>query len=235
MYAFRAADAPSVWFLVRIIGGLVLSLGLHRELRGARAQKVSPYILQLRKRIFWSAYSLDRMMSMSLGRPMGIPDRDIDISLPLNIDCIELNPTVALDDSVVTSSTSSNRLIEIKRIESRIQKHAYRVDRPTTDPPDELLKAIENWEARIPPEASVSSNGAVIPSRPRLTLVSAQQLPTCHRIPLCSRDHFLLRGAEARLYLLRPLTVNSDADRRHVAILAQCECPRPTSTSLAPS
>jgi hypothetical protein len=111
---------------------------------------------QLRKRIFWTAYTLDRMMAMSLGRPTGISDRDIDIGLPFNVDCVDLNPTAPLDDSITTSSTSSNRLIELKRIESRIQKHAYRVDRPTIEPPDELLQAIAEWETRIPAEAAVS-------------------------------------------------------------------------------
>ncbi|ORY82921.1 fungal-specific transcription factor domain-domain-containing protein [Leucosporidium creatinivorum] len=200
MYSFRAADAPSVWFIVGIVVRLCVSLGLHRELRGVRAQRVSLYMLQLRKRIFWTAYTLDRMMAMSLGRPTGISDRDIDIGLPFNVDCVDLNPTAPLDDSITTSSTSSNRLIELKRIESRIQKHAYRVDRPTIEPPDELLKAIADWEARIPAEAA---------------------LATCHRVPLVSRDHFLLRGAEARMYLLRPLTVNHDADPKYVALLAQ--------------
>lgn len=99
-------------------------------------------------------------MAMSLGRPTGISDRDIDIGLPFNVDCVDLNPTAPLDDSVTTSSTSSLRLIELKRIESRIQKHAYRVDRPTIEAPDELLKAIDDWEARIPPEAAVSCSAS---------------------------------------------------------------------------
>jgi hypothetical protein len=87
-----------------------------------------------------------------------------------------------------------------KRIEGLIQKQVYRVDRPATDPPDEILARIDSWEAGIPAEA-----------------VS----PTSWNIPCVSRDYFIMRGLEARLYLLRPLTASPSADRRNVALLAK--------------
>ncbi|KAL8287174.1 hypothetical protein RQP46_003626 [Phenoliferia psychrophenolica] len=199
MYSFRSSEAPSVWFLVGIVMRLCISLGLHRKLQPARARSVSPYVLQLRKRLFWSAYVLDRMMSLSLGRPTGISDRDIDIEMPLDIDCVNPNPVPSAVTGACTSLTSAIHLINLKRIESAIQKQAYRVDRPATDSPDDLLQRIDAWEAAIPAEASS---------------------PSSWNIPCVSRDYFLMRGLESRLFLLRPLTVEPDADRQHIKLLA---------------
>ncbi|KAK4699907.1 hypothetical protein P7C70_g6347, partial [Phenoliferia sp. Uapishka_3] len=189
-----------VWFLVGIVVRLCISLGLHRRLRPSRMKSVSSYTLQLRKRVFWSCYILDRMMAMSLGRPTGIADRDIDIELPLNVDCVESNPTSALVTGVCTSMSSSIHLICLKRIESLIQKQVYRVDRPTTEQPNELLARIDEWEAAIPAEAAS---------------------PTSGNLPCCSRDYFIMRGVESRLYLLRPLAVGPGADKQLVGLLAR--------------
>jgi hypothetical protein len=79
----NASPIPQIWYLVGIIVRLCCSLGLHRKVPPPQARRMSPYILQLRRRIFWAAYTLDRMMAMSLGRPSGISDSDIDIELPL--------------------------------------------------------------------------------------------------------------------------------------------------------
>ncbi|KAM0751137.1 hypothetical protein T439DRAFT_355972 [Meredithblackwellia eburnea MCA 4105] len=171
MYAFRAPDAPSVWFLVGINLKLCISLGLHREITGARAQGFSPYILQLRRRIFWASYTLDRM-AMSLGRPLGIDDRDIDISMPYDRDCVDISPQPASPSGgKLTSMTSAILCIEL--IESLVQVQRYRLHHEhPEESPEPLLDMIHSWESRIPPEAD---------------------LPTAWDIPCCMGPNAQLR------------------------------------------
>lgn len=168
---------------------------------------MSPYILQLRRRIFWAAYTLDRMMAMSLGRPAGISDHDIDIELPLvrSLSCLSsgfrtdrrplqdygvtdraMDPANA--PSGPTSMSSSIQFIKLcvsslpssrlskdptdvdlcsMRIESLIQKQAYRVDRPSSERPEPLLQLIDEWVVNIPSVAADES---------------------CWQLPCCSRD-----------------------------------------------
>ncbi|GAA5887560.1 hypothetical protein JCM6882_001449 [Rhodosporidiobolus microsporus] len=187
MFSFRSSEAPGIWFLVGIIMRVCMSLGLHRRVPPAQAKRMSPYILQLRKRIFWSAYTLDRMMAMSMGRPAGISDHDIDIELPLDYDCV--SPTFDLDNppTTTTSMTSSIQFIKLMRIESMIQKQAYRVDQPRDTRPEQILRLIDEWEAEIPAIAADAN---------------------CWNVPCCSRDWFLTRSADARMYLLRPWTAD---------------------------
>ena len=36
---------------------------------------------ELRKRVFWCSYNLDRAVAITLGRPVGIADHDIDVEV----------------------------------------------------------------------------------------------------------------------------------------------------------
>lgn len=61
---------------------IAIELGLHRA---------CPTILesddedQMRRRVFWDCYHLDRNSSATLGRPFGIADADISVQLPSNV------------------------------------------------------------------------------------------------------------------------------------------------------
>ncbi|RDW72175.1 hypothetical protein BP5796_08209 [Coleophoma crateriformis] len=66
------------------VGGLlwksIFHTGLHRC--PYRYEKISAHDRDIRKRVFWSAYSLDRFLSQALGHPLGIQDSDIDVCHP---------------------------------------------------------------------------------------------------------------------------------------------------------
>jgi len=68
----------------RSLAGLALrqciELGYHRSARKL-ALALDPLRLEMRKRVFWCSYGIDRAASISLGRPFGIPDQEIDIEV----------------------------------------------------------------------------------------------------------------------------------------------------------
>ena len=63
----------------QIVRSLVQA-GLHRC--PYRYAELSIDDREIRKRIFWSAYALDRFLSQALGLPLGIQDDDFDLCLP---------------------------------------------------------------------------------------------------------------------------------------------------------
>ncbi|GAA5870303.1 hypothetical protein JCM16303_001956 [Sporobolomyces ruberrimus] len=200
VYSFRAPTAPSTWFLIGIIMRLCCSLGLHRRIPDAQAQKLSQYILQLRRRIFWSAYLMDRMLATSLGRPTSLADEEIDIELPLDCDVESLSLEQKPDKSY-TSMTSSIHLIQLARRFDSARKRIYRLDGQGSKDPNDLLRALEEWESQIP---------------------AVSEEATCSSVPCCTRDWFLSKSFDARLCLLRPITVDSKtADPEHLKLLAQ--------------
>ncbi|KAJ5758054.1 uncharacterized protein N7511_006748 [Penicillium nucicola] len=66
------------------LGGCVLRSMLHAGLHRCpfRYKQLSTHDRQLRKRIFWCGYAIDRYLSQALGLPLGIQDSDIDVCLP---------------------------------------------------------------------------------------------------------------------------------------------------------
>lgn len=77
VYCLRAPRGLSAWTHVGLAIRISIELGLHRRTRSERPCLAS----EIRKRIFWSCYCLDRQVSIILGRPFAISDRDIDVEV----------------------------------------------------------------------------------------------------------------------------------------------------------
>ncbi|PPQ68485.1 hypothetical protein CVT25_008411 [Psilocybe cyanescens] len=215
VYSLRCTEGPSVWHLVGIALRLSVELGLHRK-ASRQARLRDPYTVELRRRIFWSAYGLDRFMALNMGRPLGIQDADIDVELPIDIDFTESDDTALREMSEkelatpaapspsdeqffvakpITTMTSALHIIKCRQIESEIQRLMYRVDRVETGPEmgqevTRLLARLDRWKANIPRK----TEGPDPPS------------PPC-----CTPEWFSWRYYEATLFLLRPLTINAQS------------------------
>jgi hypothetical protein len=112
------------------IGGLInrmaLQLGLHRC--STRYSSFSVAEKQLRQRIFWVLYSLDRFICQSMGLPLGISDDDVDVCFPSaelhSNDEPELSPGMC-----ITSKTSS--VLHANRSQTQaVGPHCARVETP---------------------------------------------------------------------------------------------------------
>lgn len=63
-----------------VLTRLIFHSGLHRC--PFRYIQLPSEVREMRKRILWSAYCLDRYLSQSLGHPLGLQDSDIDVCIP---------------------------------------------------------------------------------------------------------------------------------------------------------
>jgi hypothetical protein len=81
LYSLRAPKGPGAWTYVGLAMRLCIDLGLHRRTKARGSLRTTlPTLgaLEMRKRVFWTTYCLDRQVSIVLGRPFSISDRDID-------------------------------------------------------------------------------------------------------------------------------------------------------------
>ena len=74
------ADAyfPDTWFLVGTAARLAIGTGLHYD---QTLQDLSVAQVERRKRLFLSIFMMDRLVSITLGRPFAIHEGDIDIAV----------------------------------------------------------------------------------------------------------------------------------------------------------
>jgi hypothetical protein len=112
LYTLFATAGPSVWHVLGSAMRLATSLGLHKARPAASLVEE-----EMGKRAFWSLYNLDRLIAVTLGRPLGIADEDISVGLPreFNDDWTETPGTSAI--------TIPLQVMRLRRIFSRIYRY----------------------------------------------------------------------------------------------------------------
>lgn len=92
---------------------MAISLGLHQEVAGTGMDETT---LEHRRRVWWSIYSLDRIVSVKSGNPLTIQDEDIGIAMPSKLpDEPEYCPAVVL-----------RHYTELSRILGEVLSYIYR-------------------------------------------------------------------------------------------------------------
>lgn len=159
IYQLRSPSPPGIWSVLGLTMRHAVTLGLHRKFQGGHA------LDQRRKRIFWTIYMLERSIARTLGRPVCLADRDIDVELPANIDVdIEDDDGVfaAMSERQSPSPMSASiHIFRLAQIESKIYSTVHRVDRSFSEIPPRkfahLRQLLEQWKADIP--AAVPNTG----------------------------------------------------------------------------
>ncbi|SNX83039.1 related to PPR1 - Zinc finger transcription factor [Melanopsichium pennsylvanicum] len=128
-YALLVPTAGSVWELSGAAIRLVTELNLHvdREYDSASDAPLTQEIIDLRRRLFWTAYCLDRSLAVALARPPGLSDAWIHVQLPTLLPDTDL---LRPDRDHSSSSQGNARvdaqkqifrsLINLRRIQSEI-------------------------------------------------------------------------------------------------------------------
>jgi hypothetical protein len=127
-YSFFNQLGPNTWFLVGTAARLALGMGLHTNWAYAA---LSPEVAEQRKRVFFSIYMMDRVVSVALGRPFAIHDDDIDID---GFSAEQEHPQAAavdIDASLHLGQPSSlavpHHILALRRIASKITTQVYSI------------------------------------------------------------------------------------------------------------
>ncbi|KAK5120745.1 hypothetical protein LTR85_006103 [Meristemomyces frigidus] len=84
LYATINPRSANVWVLSGAAMRSCLELGLHRECPGILG--LNEDVVELRRRVFWVAYTMDRSICSAIQRPQSIPDAAINTRFPLPFD-----------------------------------------------------------------------------------------------------------------------------------------------------
>jgi hypothetical protein len=128
--------------------------------------------IQIRRRCFWAAYNLDRIIMSSLHIPPSIPDSMITAKLYSNVDDEDL-PLIASqlpyeaeipDATVLTSLSPSLHIVQCRRIQSEITAHTLRYDfesqlEDLLDWRIRILSELESFKARVHSFSDPSAKG----------------------------------------------------------------------------
>ncbi|RFU26329.1 hypothetical protein B7463_g10002, partial [Scytalidium lignicola] len=167
MYAmFNPGSDINIWFINYLLMASCIDLGFHRDIssrhRDSQLERDDSPILEdeIRKRVFWSCYALDRNIGTALGRPLGIRDEACDVELPIDIDDEALesaNSSISYPGQ--SSISSAIHLFQLAIITTDIKLHLYRVCQDLNRIPwprnldtwrERIFKALNDWKASVP-------------------------------------------------------------------------------------
>lgn len=77
-YTETPGDSKGSWHWIGIAHSLALNLGIHRA---RDFEALTPAEISLRRRVWWSCYTRDRLIALSLHRPTRIRDDEFDTSM----------------------------------------------------------------------------------------------------------------------------------------------------------
>lgn len=127
-YAVNEPKSANSWQIAGQAVRLCIELGLHRMVDNLQ----EPFLKsEMAKRVFWSAYAIERNIAINLGRPFAVRDADIGTSLPqLLTDDELLSATNAYASPASQASrpediSSFVHIVKLRKLQAHIQDTFY--------------------------------------------------------------------------------------------------------------
>jgi hypothetical protein len=229
-YLLSRSRINHCWSLFGTTAHLALAIGLHRKRRKDTSGNLDAIEAECRKRVFWCAYSLDKYLSVALGRPRSFHDDDIDQELPACVNDSEITsggikPRSTKVQSVMLAPVYHVRLSQII---SGILKDLYSIRRINSTLRMSLTKKyseeLRKWRDGISHflDLHPMDTSLMIPLFQRqntvLNLAFRHALILLHRPSLLSNFASLTKPSTDEPDDLRTLTDNGVADCRQAAL-----------------
>ncbi|OAL47779.1 hypothetical protein IQ07DRAFT_681933 [Pyrenochaeta sp. DS3sAY3a] len=221
LYCLRGPRSASAWTLGGLAMRQCIEMGLHRSPRDGEVCLDG----EIRSRVFWSCYYLDRGVSVALGRPPAISDEDIDVDYPLDVDehiedvgVLQAASEDRFADRTTppTTLTAFIHFLRLRSIESRIEQVIYRPNKKSqadTAVVENFLAQLAGWRAAVlttynessmePQKRSASLDMFMLPYYKCIRLLLHSQLPRKNPNPqhlkICAEACAGLCGAYKRL------------------------------------
>ncbi|KAI1311140.1 fungal-specific transcription factor domain-containing protein [Xylaria venustula] len=197
-YLLNHARMHEAWAIFGILVRHIQALGLHRhsQLSGANCIRY-----EYRKRLFWSVYIHDRILSSMFGRPLAMCDDDIDQEecVFANDEDIEESRCQVTEDGVFCSAAALVHYARLARILGQILRGFYTPSARLQDitrlhsTASVFEKALKDWQSNLPPYL----NYVMLP-RSAVSITAQRQMCTLK-----------LMFAHASLLLYRPFILHA--------------------------
>lgn len=115
MYGINEPQSVNLYYTIGLALRLAVGIDMHRQ---EAAPALDLLETEMRKRLWWCVYVMDRSISMALGRPLGIHDSDITTPLPeaVSDDQLGVVEPVPMSSSIVPNPRDVLALIHTVKL-----------------------------------------------------------------------------------------------------------------------
>lgn len=171
LYSTMRPAVPGIWYVLGTALRLCVDMGLHND--SIFHITKDPFTRDMRRRLFWCTYSLDRQICFYLNRPVGIPDECINTSFPSLLDDKYLvrgmeqmpsNPSNEDDERIPSYKHISLTFFQMRQIQSETQRVLYEnleIPRKYASLEEwkvDMSHLLINWYSQIPLEEIMNCN-----------------------------------------------------------------------------
>ncbi|KAE8144834.1 hypothetical protein BDV25DRAFT_134320 [Aspergillus avenaceus] len=135
--------------------GLALKMaiqnGMHRKYQG---EGLSPRMIEVRNRVFWTAYTIEKRVSILHGRPVSLSDADVDAAMPVDFPDLNLAGHVSNHTNMVTLINLTLKLGEVANEISILRKSRKGQQQDCIERMLNLRKNLVDWWGTLPEETN---------------------------------------------------------------------------------
>ncbi|KAF9884350.1 hypothetical protein FE257_001863 [Aspergillus nanangensis] len=199
LYLVSSSRAHKAWFTLGTVIQLIMALGFHSKRPKRDLAGVDLIQRECRRRILWCSYTLDKYLSVILGRPRLWHDQDLEEELPARVNDCDLS-------SVEMHSPKRDCMMDapvfhalLARILAQAAKEPYVVagvsGREEINTIRSLCGRVAEWQAELPPFLSgIIHPSSLIPVFQRQ--VTVLQLARYHVLMFITRPLLLRNYAQ---------------------------------------
>ncbi|OQD61841.1 hypothetical protein PENPOL_c015G08210 [Penicillium polonicum] len=133
--------------------GLALKLaiqnGMHRTYHG---EGLSPRMIEVRNRVFWTAFTIEKRVSILHGRPSSLSDRDVDAPLPVDFPGLMPIHQPSNHTNMVTLITLTLKLGEVSNEITSLRKYRKEQQQDCLERLLNFRKHLVDWWSTLPEE-----------------------------------------------------------------------------------
>ncbi|KAL5358531.1 fungal-specific transcription factor domain-containing protein [Aspergillus floccosus] len=133
--------------------GLALKMaiqnGMHRKYLG---EGLSPRMIEVRNRVFWTAYTIEKRVSILHGRPVSLSDGDVDAALPVDFPGLMPHGQISNHSNMIALITLTLKLGEVANEISLLRKSSKGQQQDCLERLLNLRKSLVDWWGSLPEE-----------------------------------------------------------------------------------
>ncbi|KAI5244477.1 hypothetical protein E4T43_03741 [Aureobasidium subglaciale] len=137
----------NIWYLNYQCIAMVVDLGLQRDITSSMS--IPPLKQEMRTRLFWVVYSLDRSLCTMMGRPIGLRDEACDLRLPADVSDRDLSSTSMVQRSSggPTSHMSyAIHMFKLAKLNSEMKYILHSISRDTPTYAYPAIRCMQTWQ-----------------------------------------------------------------------------------------
>ncbi|KAI0306905.1 fungal-specific transcription factor domain-containing protein [Multifurca ochricompacta] len=170
IYQWNEANAGESWYIATLAIRMAQTLSLNRD--GTTTWRMRPEDAEIRRRLWWTLFTIDRCHSMEYRRPYIISEQHVDVALPMNLDQADVVDIPDLAGKTLEEPTDSLYHLyqsQFQKLSGHVWDQCFCVTLPTYRVVMDLEEQLRKFELELPMSLRYQTTQIAV-ARPYLSL-----------------------------------------------------------------